>query len=216
MASIVYVLKNEGMPKLLKIGKTDRDNPGQRMNELFTTGVPLPFECVKAIEVADNEQASQLEKALHQAFQPARVHPRREFFEIKENQVFAILDAWPSGTDATPRVKQEVEEGTEEADRNAIRQVRLRRPPLDFVDLGIPIGAILKFINPREGPGESTESIEAKVVGNKKVLFREEEMSHTMATRRALGEPDNKSIRPAPFWSYNGHMLDDLYEELHG
>ena len=199
MASIVYVLKNQGMPRLLKIGKTNRDNPNQRMSQLYTTGVPYPFQCVKAIEIADNEQASQLEKALHQAFQPARVHPRREFFEIKENQVFAILDAWPSGTDATPRVKKEVEEGTEESDRNAIRQVRLRRPPLDFVDLGIPVGANLKFINLREGSSESTESIEAEVVGNKKVLFRGEEISLTRATLRALGEPDDKPIRPAPF-----------------
>lgn len=216
MASMVYVLTNEGMPGLLKIGKTDRDNPGHRMNELYTTGVPFPFECVKAIEMANNEQAKELEQALHQAFVDRRVNSKREFFRIREEQVLAILDVWPSGKDATPRAQQEAEAGMEEAEREAIKQVRLRRPPLDFVDLGIPIGAILKFINLREGTGESTESIEAEVVDNRRVLFRGEEMYLTRATLRALGEPDDKPIRPAPFWSYKDRMLDDLYEELHG
>ena len=216
MASMVYVLKNQGMPKLLKIGKTDRDDLGQRMNELYTTGVPYRFECVKAIEVANNEQAKVLEQALHQAFVDSRVSSKREFFEIREEQVLAILDVWPSGKDATPRAQQEAAAGMEEAEREAIEQAKMRRPNLEFFPLGIPVGANLKFINPREGPSENAESIEAEVVANKRVLFRGEKMSLTRAALRALGEPDDKPIRPAPFWSYKGRMLDDLYEELHG
>ena len=216
MASMVYVLTNEGMPGLLKIGKTDRDNPGHRMNELYTTGVPFPFECVKAIEVANNEQAKELEQALHQAFVDRRVNSKREFFRIREEQVLAILDVWPSGKDATPRAQQEAEAGMEEAEREAIKQAKMRRPNLDFVRLGIPVGAKLKFINLKKDPSESTEFIEAEVVDNRRVLFRGEEMFLTTATNRALGKPDNNSIRPAPYWSHKGRMLDVLYEEFHG
>ena len=50
-----------------------------RMAQLYTTGVPLPFECVYAVRVPNCER---VETALHTAFGPDRINPRREFFEI--------------------------------------------------------------------------------------------------------------------------------------
>jgi len=44
---LVYVLTNPAMPRLVKIGQTT-DKITSRMNELNTTGVPLPFECLFA------------------------------------------------------------------------------------------------------------------------------------------------------------------------
>lgn len=48
MSNIVYVLTNPAMPGIVKIGKTNREDPQVRMSELYTTGVPLPFECAIA------------------------------------------------------------------------------------------------------------------------------------------------------------------------
>ena len=48
---IVYVLKNPAFPNLVKIGITTREEVQIRMSELYTTGVPLPFECVFAGKV---------------------------------------------------------------------------------------------------------------------------------------------------------------------
>ena len=45
---IVFVLKNPAFPNLVKIGITTREEVEIRMSELYTTGVPLPFECVYA------------------------------------------------------------------------------------------------------------------------------------------------------------------------
>jgi hypothetical protein len=53
--AIVYVLTNEAMPGLVKIGMTDDTNPDTRVSQLYSTGVPLPFE---------------VEQALHSAFAP--------------------------------------------------------------------------------------------------------------------------------------------------
>lgn len=39
----VYVLKNDYMPGLVKIGMTVRDDYRDRLNDLYTTGVPVPF-----------------------------------------------------------------------------------------------------------------------------------------------------------------------------
>lgn len=50
---IVYVLSNEAMPGLVKIGRTNRDDLEVRLRELYTTGVPLPFKCEYACKVAD-------------------------------------------------------------------------------------------------------------------------------------------------------------------
>lgn len=48
---IVYLLTNACMPGIVKIGKTTRKDLLQRMKELYTTGVPVPFECVYSCNV---------------------------------------------------------------------------------------------------------------------------------------------------------------------
>ena len=44
MAEIVYILTNPVMPGVVKIGKTDKEEVSARVKELFTTGVPVPFD----------------------------------------------------------------------------------------------------------------------------------------------------------------------------
>jgi len=86
MASIVYVLSNEAMPNLVKIGIASDIN--ERMRQLYSTGVPLPFTCEYAGVV---KNASEVEKALHFAFGNNRLHDRREFFEIEPSQAIVLL-----------------------------------------------------------------------------------------------------------------------------
>ncbi|MCH1548471.1 MAG: GIY-YIG nuclease family protein [Flavobacteriaceae bacterium] len=74
MEGIVYVLKNPAFTNLVKIGITTRDEVHVRMSELYTTGVPLPFECVYAGKVDDPKK---VEAALHHAFSNTRVNPSR-------------------------------------------------------------------------------------------------------------------------------------------
>ena len=85
---IVYVLKNEAMPDLVKIGRTAQADISARMSQLYNTSVPLPFDLVYAKLVKDS---AELEAALHTAFGPDRLNPRREFFKINEEQVVSIL-----------------------------------------------------------------------------------------------------------------------------
>ena len=64
MTEIVYILTNEAMPGLVKVGRTASDLAG-RIRALFQTGVPLPFELFFACEVND---ATFVETQLHDAF----------------------------------------------------------------------------------------------------------------------------------------------------
>ena len=47
----VYILTNESMPDIIKIGITD--NLSRRLRDLDNTSTPLPFECFYAVEVED-------------------------------------------------------------------------------------------------------------------------------------------------------------------
>ncbi len=190
------------MPGLVKIGITSAADPQTRISQLYSTGVPLPFDCVIAVEVEDSPNGG-LEKALHTAFAPYRINPSREFFEIDPTQVEAILEIWP-GKDVTPQVNKEVEE-LSVVDREAAKRFRSSRPNLNFTEMGIQVGSTLVSIK----TGES-----ATVVADKKVFFREEEMSLTAATKAVLEL--ERSVAPTPHWTYNNRVLRDIYDVTYG
>ncbi len=54
---IVYLLTNPVMPGLVKIGMTTQEDIDKRMKELYTTGVPVPFECQFACKVKKGDCA---------------------------------------------------------------------------------------------------------------------------------------------------------------
>ena len=102
---IVYVLRNAAFPNLVKIGMTNRSEVEKRMSELYTTGVPLPFECVFAGKV---ENPKMVEAALHHAFLNSRINASREFFEIEDSQAIAVLKLLVT-EEVTPDVSRELD-----------------------------------------------------------------------------------------------------------
>ena len=56
MAEIIYVLTNEAMDGLVKIGRTTT-SVEQRIRELDNTSAPLPFQCFYAGVVNANKRA---------------------------------------------------------------------------------------------------------------------------------------------------------------
>lgn len=75
----VYLMDNDSMPGVYKIGYTDRP-PMYRRDELSSsTSVPTCFEIVFYIEC---ENASLVEKDIHEAFDEFRISSNREFFKF--------------------------------------------------------------------------------------------------------------------------------------
>ena len=198
---IVYVLTNEAMPNLVKIGKTTRSDVKARMNELYSSGVPFQFECVYAVEVED---CSTVEKALHVAFNPSRVNPKREFFSIDPEQAIAILKLLKT-KDVTPMINKDLNSSITSTEIEAAKQAKKKRPSINYFEMGLKKGTILKFIN--------DESIEVIVVSEKKVIYNEEEMSLTRATKEIL-ELDY-AVQPTKYWSVDGKNLRDIWEETY-
>jgi hypothetical protein len=198
---IVYVLTNPAMPNLLKIGFTTNEDVKVRMAQLYTSpGVPLPFVCVYAARVSN---AQKVEKALHTAFGPSRINPRREFFEIEPMQAIAIIKLLEE-EDMTPKVDSEKEQ-IDEVDRDAgTAYAKKKRPRFSFSEMNIPEGSeLVSTVN-----GEN-----AIVTGDRIVNFRGEGTSLTNATKIIL--ENNYAVAPGPYWTYNGKKLRDIYNEVY-
>ena len=198
--SIVYVLTNPAMPGLVKVGRTSQADAQMRLDQLYTTGVPVPFELAFACKVGNPEE---VERALHIAFGPQRVNPRREFFRIEAEQAIAILKLLHV-EDATRTVEQQASTISEQ-EQSATRALRQRRPNFDFNVLNVPMGALLHF---------TRSDATATVVSPRKVRLNDEEMSLTAATQVML--QSDGPVAPGPFWTYEGRTIRDLYEEFYG
>lgn len=196
---IVYVLSNSAMPGILKIGKTTQADVSLRMNQLYTTGVPVPFECVYAIEVND---CSKVEAALHIAFGPSRVNPNREFFKIEAEQAIAILKLLDQ-RDVTPDVRRDLNSNVSQAEKDSGKRLQ-KRPNMNFGEMEIPIGSTLTY-------KDGTTTVE--VMSDKKVNYSGQEMTLTAATREVMGI--DYSVQPSPHWTYEGKLLKDIYESVY-
>jgi hypothetical protein len=121
MAEIVYLLSNPAMRDLIKIGKTDKDGMASRMKALYTTGVPVPFDCVYACIVEDNEA---VERTLHERFANRRLNPRREFFAVSAKAAVRELKRYEV-EDVTPEYRERFDSPLLDAERAARRKWRL-------------------------------------------------------------------------------------------
>ena len=196
---IIYVLSNPAMPGLVKIGKTARGSVNIRLGELYSTGVPVPFECEFAGRIADE---SKVERAFHLAFGPYRVNPKREFFQIEPEQAIALLELMVS-EDVTPQVAKEADEVDVES-KPAAKKLKKQRPNQNFVEMGLDIGATIQFI-----PFEAACLVESE----SKVRYENQVMSLTALTKQLL--ESDRAVRPAPHWTYKGRKLSSIYDETY-
>jgi len=74
----VYVLSNEIMPDIYKIGYTEK-SPMQRASDLSNTSIPTPY---KVLCYGELEDAMTFERMLHDDYKESRVAGNREFFKL--------------------------------------------------------------------------------------------------------------------------------------
>lgn len=198
--TVVYVLTNPAMPGLVKIGYTTHDDANTRIAQLYTTGVPVPFELRFACKVPNAEE---VERALHIAFGPHRINPKREFFKIEADQAIAILKLLHV-EEATAEIARQPSP-LDEQSVSAARQLRERRPNLNFEEMGIPVGSVLQSAH---------SDVTVTVASAKKVLLGSDELSLTAATKEVLGI--DYSVAPGPHWTFQGRSIREIYDETYG
>lgn len=194
MSNIVYVLTNEAMPDLIKIGLTT-DNVESRITQLSShSGVPFPFECYFAAEVDD---CAKIEKILHQLFSEARVNPKREFFKLDPEKVVLAISI---GNYKEITVGDTV---VDKEEKSALERVKAKRPRLKLSALGISPDDILVL--------SRDENITATVVENGNVNYGGEVMSLSAAALKALhslGYTTPSASGPG-YWMFEGELLDE-------
>ena len=199
MEGSVYVLTNPAMPNMVKIGKTTRDVE-LRLADLYSTGVPLPFECEYAAKVKDVDKT---EKAFHTAFEPSRVNPKREFFNINPEQAIAVLSLMAI-EDVTPSVQEKAKTIDIETTASAEKFKKKRRPTINYFEMGLKEGDILKF-------GRNEES--CTVLNGRQVSYEGEPWFLSNLTNKLLDRTG--PMDGSPYWYFNGKNLKDLYNETY-
>ena len=194
MSEVVYILINEAMPGYVKIGRTT--NLEQRIRQLNTTGIPLPFECYYASTVND---APFVEKQLHDAFSHHRVSSSREFFRIPPERIVSALKL-AELENVTPN--RDFVSSAE--DQTALNQARMRRSVFNFKMANIPLGSELIYVN--------DNNIKAIVLDNKRVNLNGEITSLSAAAQKLLGYSYN--VQGTIYWMFEGETLDERRRRL--
>lgn len=208
MTGIVYVLTNEMMPGLVKIGATE-DDLAARIRGLFTTGVPLPFELFYACEVRD---CWYVERQMHDAFGDHRISKSRESFRIAPERVKAALSI---GAIREIRLGDEIFEnlpdtgGASESEVKAEVETAKRREKFQFAMIGMRPGTELQL--------EKDRTIICVTVDEKnKVQYLGDVTSLSDAAMQAIRSKGYEwSTVSGPWeWTYQGRRLDDIRREI--
>jgi hypothetical protein len=200
MLEIVYVLTNEAMPGLIKIGRTSGDL-AVRVKALYQNpGVPLPFEVFYACEVAN---AAFVERQLHEAFGDHRVSQKREFFRLAPERASAAL--------SLAKIKEiklgdEIFETPEE---KAEVEAAKRRSRFRFSMIGVLPGTELQLY-------KDPTIICTTVDDTNRVNFKGDVTSLSDAAlqaHEALG--DEWAAISGPWaWAFQGKRLDEIRKEI--
>lgn len=195
MAETVYVLTNEAMEGLVKIGRTTT-SVEQRIRELDNTSMPLPFQCFYAGEVANS---ALVEGKLHRIFADKRIRNNREFFRVDPNQVREAIQL-AELRDVTPRFDVVVDIEDVQALKKAVATEE-RRSRLRFSELGIKTGSVLTFLK--------DSNITCQVVSDGKVDFEGKIMSPSASALIAVKKLGYEwaAVSGSDYWAFEGETL---------
>jgi len=197
---IVYILTNKGMPGLCKIGYTTRNDVQERAKELYTTGVPYPFQIYYACQVYNGKK---IEKTLHKLFNDQRVNDNREFFETEPEKVILALQL-ASPVDVTPKENEYL---TNEEIKEIENIEKKRLSKFTFEQADIPIGSILYFCRDSE--------IFCTVFSDNTVMFNGQIMTLTEAARNT-GVIPYYELQGPKFWMYEDEPLTNRRKRIQG
>lgn len=195
MPEIVYVLTNEAMEGMVKIGRTTT-SVEQRIKELDNTSLPLPFQCFYAAEVSNS---ATVEGKLHRIFSDKRIRSNREFFRVDANQVREAIQL-AELKDVTPKVDVVVDASDVQALQKAVATEE-RRSRLRFTELGIPAGAVLTFAK--------DANMTCVVVADGKVQLENQVMSPSAAALQVVRKMGYQwsAVSGSDYWEFEGETL---------
>lgn len=201
---IIYILTNDSMPGLIKIGSTK--DIKERLKSLDRTGVPTPFKLYYAIEI---ENYKQKEKQLHQGYAKDRVRPNREFFRIEPENATAMLKALGGREVDNTYIDISIDESGSVISTDFYDNRLPVKSSTTFDMLDIPVGTKLYFTR--------NDNIICEVYDNRKVKYQDNIYSLSQLTSEILVKKyswKSKNVNGFQFWKYDGEILADRRNRL--
>ena len=203
----IYIMTNDAMPNYIKIGRTTTTLE-QRMRELDTTGVPLPFRCHYAVEVDDHEIR---EKLIHDAFADHRVRSNREFFELAPERAMAILKAL--GGQEVMIDNSMVDESGQVLIETPQTERITKKGKFTFKELQIPVGGELVFTRSFPDGIDRTCTVADEV---RHVVYEGEIYTLSKLAAKLMKELGYNwaSVQGTAFFKFNDEILNERRERL--
>ncbi len=187
----IYIMTNPALKDMVKIGFA-KDVEARR-RQLSTTALPYEYEVYATYETQGNLEDKKLHKMIDNLNKDLRVSKNREFFIMSPQEAYDLLEAIATISGTTSKLKK--------AKEKASKKQSVKKPPVNFLKCGIPIGAKLVFT---EDP-----SIVVEVVSERKVLYKDE-----ITSLSAISDSIKGYSTPGPqFFTYNGKTVTDIAKE---
>ena len=190
---IIYLLENEAFTdQVIKIGRTgNRPNDLARRIRQLNTGVPLPFKCYRASLV---DEASTVERLLHDVFYPSKRHWRGEFYEVEPWRVMLVLQNYEleDMTRHAPVPSREDDSAIE-----AVVKTKERRSNFTFAEVGIEVGQKLGLVN---------SDMECEVADQNTTVFFEGKR-YALSTLASKLMNASYPVQGVRYWEFEGETL---------
>lgn len=184
----IYIMTNPALKGMVKIGYAA--DVEARRKQLSTTALPYEYEIYATYETSGNLEDKKLHRMIDNLNPDLRVTSNREFFVMSPEEAYELLEAIATISGTKTKLKK-VKGGRQ----------KVRKPPVNFVACGIPVGAKLVFV---EDP-----SVVATVVSERKVDYNGEITSLSAISDNIKGYA---TAGPSLF-TYKGRIVSDIARE---
>ena len=187
----IYIMTNPALKDMVKIGfATDVE---VRRKQLSTTALPYEYEIYATYETSGNLEDKKLHRMIDNLNPDLRVTSNREFFVMSPQEAFDLLEAIATISGTKDKLKKvKVVEA---------KKQKVRRPPVNFLKCGIPIGAQLVFVD--------DPAVVATVISERKVEYNGEITSLSAISDRIKG----CTTQGPYFFTYQGKRISKIAEE---
>ena len=196
----VYILTNDSMPGIIKIGVTEQETIEERIKSLDNTSVPTPFRFYFAIETKKHKE---IEKLIHNAFSDYRIRNNREFFEMDPERAVSALKI--SGE---PEIKLDNEMIDSEGTIIKETSSKKYKKRFSFEFVNIPIGSELTYT--RDENIKCIVKSDSEVEYNGK-LYSLSKLADELLTQNGYNW---KSVQGPLYFKYNEKTLFELKKEI--
>ena len=196
---IVYILTNDSMPGIVKIGMTEQETIEERIKSLDNTSVPTPFRFYFAI---DTKKHKEIEKLVHNAFSDYRVRNNREFFEMDPERAVSALKI--SGASEIKLNNEMIDEKGTVIEETMQKKYKKR---FSFSYVNIPIGSELIYTR--------DENIICRVISDNEIEYNNKKYSLSKLADELLRQSGYnwKSVQGPLYFKYREKTLFELKKE---